>query len=129
MPLAVIGGLMMAGAVLGGATSATISATKGINDACGELDKANQTYNDTKEGWRKALGNLGKAQSELNDLNIKLQNEYYNYKIALNTQMDLFRQRQQYINIFIGVFIFVIVLVLLLKYFKIFNKIWDLFIK
>lgn len=129
MPLAIIGGLMMAGAVLGGATSSTISATQGINDACKKLDDANTKYNNVKNKWKGALIDLAKAKGDLESLNEELNNEYQNYKLALKIQIDLHRQRQLYINIFIGVFIFVIILTLLLKYFKVFQLVWDIIVK
>ena len=129
MPLAIIGGLMMVGAVLGGATSSTISATQGINDACKKLDDANTKYNNVKNKWKGALIDLAKAKGDLESLNVELNNEYQNYKLALKIQIDLHRQRQLYINIFIGVFIFVIILTLLLKYFKVFQLVWDIIVK
>lgn len=129
MPLAIIGGLMMAGTVLGGATSSTISATQGINDACKKLDDADTKYNNVKDKWKIALGHLAKAKGDLESLNQELNNEYQNYKLALKIQIDLHRQRQLYINISIGVFIFVIIITLLLKYFKVFQLVWDIIVK
>ncbi len=126
---ALLGGLMMGGAVLGGAVSSTISASKGISDACDQLDSANNAYQQTKSKWTEALKDLAKNKQEIETLNQHLNTEFATYKSALNTQMDTFRQRQLYTNVFIGVFILVIILSLLLKYFNIYSRIWNLITK
>ena len=125
----IIGGLMMLGAVLGGATSSVISSTNGINNACNELDNANNTYNSTKEQWSSVIEEEYANVQITEKLNKDLNSQYSTYKSALQSQIKLHKSRKLQMDIFAGVFIVVLILILLLKYFKVYKLIWSFFVK
>lgn len=122
-----IGYIMFGGAILGGATQGVLDAYKGISDACNNLDQATNDYQSTKEAWKSVFQDGITNETDVTTLNQNLNTEYANYKTALKAQVDSFKKKQFIINIFNGLFIFVIILTLLFKYFKIYDKIWNLF--
>ena len=118
---------MVMGPLLAGAFGAAQSSTKGIDDACDGLNNANKEFAETKKKWNSALSALGSESEQFTQLNHEYAEKYGNYKDALNTAVQINKEKFLETNIFIAIFLVTLVLTLLIKYLNLFEQIWSIF--
>ena len=114
---------MIGGPLLAGGITAGIQATKGIDDACSNLETAKKNYNITKNKWGKVINTLNSDFEYTKNEAYELKDNFNKYKAQLKLTVDSFKNKQLMIDIFFAIFIFCLILTLLFKYFKVFENI------
>jgi hypothetical protein len=118
--------LLLAGMVIG-AVGGAIKDNSGaaIDNACGEFDKANKSLNDTIQKWKNIINDEKRIQVEIQKFGEALTANLHFYQAKKNDIHDAFRQQEFMTMILIGIFIFIIIITLLMKYFNVYENIWN----
>ena len=116
---------MMAGMIAGGISQSIDDSYANVVDTCNALNNANEQLDKLKADWQHVF--LKEAQAEVNLKNFMqgLENQVSQIGVTTLMMKETFKQKKLSVLIALSVSTFVIVLFLLLKYFKVFDKMWD----
>lgn len=119
------GAAMMAGMIAGGISQSIDDSYANVVDTCNALNNANEQLDKLKADWQHVF--LKEAQAEVNLKNFMqgLENQVSQIGVTTLMMKETFKQKKLSVLIALSVSTFVIVLFLLLKYFKVFDKMWD----
>ena len=127
MAFALIGGMMMVGAVLGGTASAIVSSSKGVDDACSQLNDVQNQFVITKKEWDNLIKNEEinqlQAQSWINNMN----STRSQLNTATTNYHNMYKKRQYALIVSIIAFLFVMITLLFFKKINLVGKIKSLF--
>jgi type II secretory pathway component PulF len=123
-------GLFMMGGMIAGAIGGAIknNSSENIDDACSAFNKANQELEKTLKHWEKITKDEALLEASAAELGETLTKNADFYNEKKNQIHDAFREQEIITMATIGVFIFIIIIALLIKYFNIYENIWNLIV-
>jgi len=116
---------MMAGMIAGGISQSIDDSYANVVDTCNALNNANEQLEKLKNDWQKVFSEEAKAEESLEYFMQGLENQVSQIGVTTLMMKETFKQKKLSVLIALSVSTFVIVLFLLLKYFKVFDKMWD----
>lgn len=122
----IFGGLMFGSMIAGGIAGAFSANSAGnINNACESWDKASDKFNDALKTW-KSIAEDGFSNEEASkELGQALALNSVEYKTALTTLKDKYREQETSYIIAMCIFVFVVLTCFLFKYFNVINLVWN----
>lgn len=123
--MAFFGAAMMAGMIAGGVSQSIDDSYANVVDTCNAINNANEQLNKLKNDWQKVFTEETKAEESLEYFMQGLENQVSQIGVTTLMMKETFKQKKLSVLIALSVSTFVIVLFLLLKYFKVFDKMWD----
>lgn len=119
------GAAMMAGMIAGGVSQSIDDSYANVVDTCNALNNANEQLDKLKTDWQKVFSKEEKETVNLENFMQGLENQVSQIGVTTLMMKETFKQKKLSVLIALSVSTFVIVLFLLLKYFKVFDKMWD----
>jgi hypothetical protein len=119
------GAAMMAGMIAGGVSQSIDDSYANVVDTCNAINNANEQLDKLKNDWQKVFTEETKAEESLEYFMQGLENQVSQIGVTTLMMKETFKQKKLSVLIALSVSTFVIVLFLLLKYFKVFDKMWD----
>lgn len=123
--MALFGSAMIAGVIAGGISQSIDDSYANVVDTCNALNNANEQLDKLKNDWQKVFTEETKAEESLEYFMQGLENQVSQIGVTTLMMKETFKQKKLSVLIALSVSTFVIVLFLLLKYFKVFDKMWD----
>lgn len=123
--MALFGSAMIAGMIAGGISQSIDDSYANVVDTCNALNNANEQLDKLKNDWQKVFTEETKAEESLEYFMQGLENQVSQIGVTTLMMKETFKQKKLSVLIALSVSTFVIVLFLLLKYFKVFDKMWD----
>jgi predicted PurR-regulated permease PerM len=123
--MAFFGAAMMAGMIAGGISQSIDDSYANVVDTCNALNNANEQLDKLKTDWQKVFSKEEKETVNLENFMQGLENQVSQIGVTTLMMKETFKQKKLSVLIALSISTFVIVLFLLLKYFKVFDKMWD----
>ena len=123
-----MGDLMMGMMVLGGIGGAIKNNTaSAITDTCTSWATSKQQFQKTKQQWSDILTKEGQIEDQANKYGQNLIIQYDQYQAQQKALVEAFKGQELVTFTIILIFVFYICFILLMRYFKVYSKIWNLF--
>lgn len=123
-----MGDLMMGMMVLGGIGGAIKNnSASAITDTCESWATSKQLFQKTKQEWSDVLSKAGKIEDQANKYGQNLIIQFDQYQAQQKALVKAFKTQELVTFTIILIFVFYICFILLMRYFKVYSKIWNLF--
>lgn len=127
--VALVGITMMIGGGLGALAQGTGNSTVNLEDTCKQIASANNRLNQIEKTYQDMLSSDAEQEMAINTYNEQVGSHLHNTKFLLQSLKQNFKQQELANLISLSVFIFILILSLLLKKFKVYDNIWNYFVK
>lgn len=115
------------GPIVGAGITSGAQASGGITNACNNLIKEKQIYQETKQKWNNVISGEEDLIGSIQEYSSELRTKFSNYQSALKESIDQFKVQEKIQIISLSILVFFICLQLLLKYFNVYENIFKLF--
>jgi len=123
-----MGDLMMGMMVLGGIGGAIKNnSASAITDTCKSWATSKQQFQKTKQQWSDILAKEDKIEDQAHEYGKSLIIQFDQYEAQQKALVEAFKGQELVTFTIILIFVFYICFILLMRYFKVYSKIWNLF--